>query len=484
MGCYTLKRLLFVIFLTHAAQAFASCLTDIEIEARLQSPPRHIPAAMKFDVEDGQIDFETLQRNYARFILKVGINLQFGGKIFIHGNAEHFFSKGGEKSFVTILEEEAYEMGASLVYRDPTFADANSARIRNTLSEADLAVVDAIVSNKYDHIGETKADWNRISLGPTEEFDTTGMTEEDAARRTGLYEKGLNAAMEKFWNRIESDSIPWIVVAIPTFEYAQRLFAHTTDAPIVKLYRAWQVYMRVMGLDRKNPVAYWQTLNTKAQHRTKVLNALRPSTLYFKSKDGKTNLSVGIVQECGWECVADAKANDKLPMMPNAPSVESWTSPHKMKVNGTLECTRPVLIHGKYIEGLKLVFKDGEVIEFDAKTNLETVRALFENNPAMKRAGEIALVSKDSPLNLEDLVFFTTLFDENTTIHLALGAAYPMGLKHLSKEQQGDAGLNITDDHIDVMFGSDQMDVWGDTTEGHIQIFENGAYTSRFDQPK
>ena len=78
--------------------------------------------------------------------------------------------------------------------------------------------------------------------------------------------------------------------------------------------------------------------------------------------------------------------------------------------------------------------------------------------------GEIALVPYDSPISNMKTLFYNTLFDENASCHLALGAAYPTTVKNgenMTGEQLLEAGANDSLLHVDFMFGSEDMHVIG-----------------------
>ena len=54
------------------------------------------------------------------------------------------------------------------------------------------------------------------------------------------------------------------------------------------------------------------------------------------------------------------------------------------------------------------------------------------------------------------MIYYETLFDENASCHLAIGAAYPTCLKNsdgLSEEELKERGLNHSLAHVDFMIG-------------------------------
>ena len=58
--------------------------------------------------------------------------------------------------------------------------------------------------------------------------------------------------------------------------------------------------------------------------------------------------------------------------------------------------------------------------------------------------------------------FFNTLFDENASNHLAIGATYATSVEggaDMTEEELKAAGLNRSDVHVDFMIGSNQMNI-------------------------
>ena len=84
----------------------------------------------------------------------------------------------------------------------------------------------------------------------------------------------------------------------------------------------------------------------------------------------------------------------------------------------------------------------------------------------------------------KDKVFhdLITLFDENASNHLAIGAAYAtsvVGGAEMSEEELEAAGLNRSDVHVDFMIGSNQMDIDGIREDGtRVPLFRNGNWAS------
>ena len=166
--------------------------------------------------------------------------------------------------------------------------------------------------------------------------------------------------------------------------------------------------------------------------------------------------------------------------VPNIPTEEVFTMPHKDKVNGKVVATKPLSYQGVLIEDFYFVFKDGKVVDFNAKQGSDALKSLVELDEGSSRLGEVALISHDSPISNLNILFNDTLFDENASCHLALGNAYSMNIvngTNMDEEELKKYGYNVSLTHVDFMFGSSDMEIDGVTHDGKIiKIFEKGNF--------
>jgi aminopeptidase len=116
------------------------------------------------------------------------------------------------------------------------------------------------------------------------------------------------------------------------------------------------------------------------------------------------------------------------------------------------------------------------VIKYGAKKGKEILDEIFTIS-GTKRTGEIALVPKTSPINLSKILFYSTLYDENASCHIALGSSYPNNVKNGSKlsiKELTKLHSNTSIEHIDFMFGSDDMNISGHDGKKFVEIMKNG----------
>ncbi|MCL6594154.1 MAG: aminopeptidase, partial [Alicyclobacillus sp.] len=140
----------------------------------------------------------------------------------------------------------------------------------------------------------------------------------------------------------------------------------------------------------------------------------------------------------------------------------------KTGVEGVVSSTMPLNHNGNLIEGIRLRFERGRIVEYSAERGQEALQHIIETDEGSHYLGEVALVPVDSPIAQRGVLFYNTLFDENASCHLAIGKAYPL-LEGLAPGQPADweeLGLNDSLMHVDFMIGSDQLDIDAETQDG------------------
>ena len=107
----------------------------------------------------------------------------------------------------------------------------------------------------------------------------------------------------------------------------------------------------------------------------------------------------------------------------NMPSGEVFTAPVVDSVEGEVLFDKPLMRQGKEINGVKLKFENGEVVEYSAEQNEEALKDILETDDGAKRLGELGIGTNRGI----DVFTKNMLFDEKMgdTIHLALGRSYP-----------------------------------------------------------
>lgn len=271
----------------------------------------------------------------------------------------------------------------------------------------------------------------------------------------------------------------WTIAAYPNLAWAKKCFPD--DSEKVALKKLENAILKCVHITKNNdPIRAWKIHNNRMKKNCSILNRLDLAELHYTNSLGtdlRIKLPVNHLWAGGSEKTADGR---KIVFNPNMPTEEVFSMPHKDGVDGRVYATKPLVNNGNIIDDFWLEFKDGAVVKYDAKVGKEYLKALLETDPGSCRLGEVALVPFDSPINKSGILFYSTLFDENASCHLALGRAYPMNIKKgttMSKEELEKEGANSSFIHVDFMVGSEDLNIVGLTKDGKkVQIFKNGNF--------
>lgn len=143
----------------------------------------------------------------------------------------------------------------------------------------------------------------------------------------------------------------------------------------------------------------------------------------------------------------------------NMPSGEVFTAPVEDTVEGHIYFDIPFMEQGKVIEGVRLTFENGEVVDYSAEKNEEVLESIINTDEGSRYLGEMAIGTnrgiKEYTLNM--------LFDEKIgdTIHCALGRAY-----------KDCNGTNDSAVHVDMIKSMEK----GKVLAGDEVIYEEGKY--------
>lgn len=259
----------------------------------------------------------------------------------------------------------------------------------------------------------------------------------------------------------------WCAAPCPTPAWAQLTFPDLS--PDAALDRLWEEILHVCRLDEPDPVAAWRERAETLVGVASRLTERRFAAVRFVGPG--TDLTVGLLPSSSW-IAARFETVDGLVHMPNLPSEEIFTTPDPARVDGHVTSTKPLVVGGTIIRGLRVTFEGGVATRIDADEGADVMRGITRRDEGASRLGEVALVDGEGRIGPLGTVFYDTLLDENAASHIALGSAYAMCVG----DEDADA-INASAIHIDFMIGSPEVDVLGVTASGdEVPVLTGGAW--------
>ena len=406
---------------------------------------------------------ESLLKEFAHLAVEVGVNVQPGQLLVINAPIV-------AKDLVEMIAKRAYEVGAGRVmvnWQD----DFSSKLFYEYASDERLTEVPEFTIERLKYIVAEKGAVISIT-SPNPEIL------KDVDPKKIALASNASAPKYKFYSEhMMASKSQWSIIAYPNEAWAHKVFPELNKGEAVeKLLEAILYTSRVDA--NSDAVENWKNHMHNLDVHNQILNDYNFKSLHFKNSLG-TDLDIELVENHIWAGGGEL-SGDGIFFVPNIPTEENFTMPHNQKINGTVVSTKPLNVRGKVIPEFKLTFKDGRVVDFEAKEEYETLKTLLETDEGSKSLGEVALVSYDSPISNLNILFYNTLFDENASCHLALGNAYSMNIKNgtnMTEEELKKFGYNVSNIHVDFMFGSRDMEIVGTTHTGEkVTIFRKGNF--------
>lgn len=404
---------------------------------------------------------ENILEKYANLAIKIGVNIQEGQKLLIRATIE-------TAPFVRKIVKKAYEAGALDV--SVLWTDEATTRIRyENAPEAAFEYYPEYLVKAHEVAVEDN--WALLSVVAMDPDLLKGIQPE----RIATANKAGAMAMDGFRRALMADTVSWSIVAVPSEAWSAKVFP---DLPKEEQVDAlWNAIFKATRADLEDPVAAWEEHINTLSAKSEFLNTKKFKTLHFKAPG--TDLTIDLPEKHLWVAAQSINAKGDG-FVANIPTEEVFTLPKKTGVNGTVSSTKPLSHAGNLINNFSLTFEEGRIVDFSAETGYDTLKHLIETDEGSHYLGEVALVAHDSPISNSELVFYNTLFDENASIHLAIGSAYAFNLdggKTMTKEELLENGANQSLTHVDFMIGSGEMDIDGITSEGSvIPIFRQGNW--------
>lgn len=393
---------------------------------------------------------ENLKRKYARFLLEGCLRLKRGDKLFI-------IAYDLIEDFVDILTKEAKSLGIE----DIEYLISSPEKQKNLyLTKTYEEIIKNPIMDRTKFNKMAKEGYAFLSLSSTIP-DYYKEVSSSLLSKVSTYQM---KSIEEYKYYQQKGLIKWNISCVPNEIWASNLG--------MSLEELWNHIFDICLIREENPVSAWNEKMDRLKKRAHYLNELDIDYLVYKNSLG-TNLEIGLPKGYLFQS-ADGKN------IVNMPTEEVFSSPDRLRVNGRVYSSKVLIYNNRNIEDFWLEFKDGKVVDYDAKVGKDILKGIMDTDEGARYLGEVALVDYDSPISKSKVIFKNTLYDEYASCHLALGASFSeciLGGLELDKEELLELGLNYSHVHVDFFIGTRDLKVVAVLQNGEEKvIMENGNF--------
>ena len=403
---------------------------------------------------------KTVLREYAKLIVRTGLNVQKGQDVLVVAELD-------QPEFVQMVVEEAYKAKARKVTVEWSYQPLQKVHVRYQ-SVKTMGTVPEWQKARQQHYCDTLP--ARLYL-----------TSEDPDGLKGLNMAKMVKAQQMSWPVLKpyaderEGKQQWCIAAVPGKAWAKKVFPGLR--PAAAMEKLWEAILFTSRVD-DDPIKAWENHNADLKARCEYLNNLGIESLHYTADNG-TDFTVGMIPE-GMFCAGAETTRQGISFNPNIPSEECFISPMKGKAEGIVYSTKPLSYQGQLIENFSIRFENGKAVEAKAEVGEELLKSMISMDEGAAYLGECALVPQRSPICQSGILFYNTLFDENAACHLALGEGFADTIRdhhNRTLEECRALGINESMIHEDFMIGCDTLNIDATTRDGRVvPIFRNGNW--------
>ena len=403
---------------------------------------------------------KTVLREYAKLIVRCGLNVQKGQEVMIYADLD-------QPEFVKLVVEEAYKAKAKKVIVEWNYQPLEKIHVRYR-SVKTMGTVEEWQKARQEHFCQVIP--ARLHLISEDPDGLKGMNMEKVAKARQMQYPILKPYRDRRENMDQ-----WCIAAVPGAAWAKKVFPGLPKGKAME--KLWEAILYTARVT-EDPIKAWEAHNADLKARCDYLNSLGIESLHYTADNG-TDLTVGMIPEAIF-CGGGETSKQGIFFNPNMPTEECFISPMKGKAEGTVYSTKPLSYQGQIIDNFWFRFEGGKVVECGAEVGEDLLKTMVSMDEGAAYLGECALVPQKSPIAESGILFYNTLFDENAACHLAIGMGFADTIRdHHNRTLEECRALGVNDSmiHEDFMIGCDSMNIDAVCTDGKtVPIFRNGNW--------
>lgn len=402
-------------------------------------------------------------RQYARLLVKVGVNVQPSQTLVIRSPVEC-------APLVRLCADEAYQCGCREVIVD--WRDDELDRQRYLMADDSV----------FDEYAERDRLIYEIGFSPNAVMLDFYVSDPDLMagvdpQRIARARKARMNQIHPLFQRIYNKTAVQCTASPPITSWAKKVFPDLQAEEALETL--WDKLFTIMRIDGTGDAAEeWARRFDEMNRLSQALDRLELKSLHYRNSLG-TDLVIGMPEKYSWQASFSLTKSGQQ-YVGNMPTEEIYTAPKRDGVNGIVYGSLPLVYQGCLIRDFWLRFENGKVAQVGASQGEDILRTLVNYDENASYLGEAALVPCDSAIGKTGLLFYNPLYDENASCHLALGMgivkAVPGG-DVMSPEELIAHGINHSGIHLDFMIGTPDLSITGITGRGEeIAVFKAGKF--------
>jgi aminopeptidase len=396
---------------------------------------------------------------YADAVVVGCLRMAPGDVLFVQGQPAH-------RELAVALAEAAFRAGAADASIDYADSRVSAARIKHASDE---------------HLGRMPP-WRQKLLREQLEPAAANVTiigEGDPGAFDGLPPARLAEAPHRraakvpgYLKAVRAGRYRWTGCGWPTPHWAGQVYPELDEDAAMGKLAADLLWFCRLGPDDPPGTQGWETHADALAQRAETLTGLGLRRLELRG-DG-THLELAVPETARWVGGREDDAHGRR-VSPNFPTEENFTSPVPGSTRGKFRCSRPLSFRGRLIDGIAGEFRGGRLKRLDAATesDRDLLAAFLDSDRGASRLGEIALVDRSSRIGQAQRHYANTLIDENAAAHMAFGSGFDIARVDGGRRH----AVNKSSLHLDVMIGTDDLEVTGFTEDGRaVPLIRGGDW--------